>query len=56
MDLSTIAEGLSTATTGSGVLSTVDLSVLKSVQDLQAALTAEMFGSIGIGTTVDAFA
>jgi hypothetical protein len=56
MDLSTIAESLSTATAASGVVSTVDLSVLKSVQDLQAALTAEMFGSLGLGTTVDAFA
>jgi hypothetical protein len=56
MDLSSIAEGLSTATASSGLAGTVDLSVLKSVQNLQIAVTAELFGSLGIGTTIDAFA
>jgi hypothetical protein len=56
MDLSTVAETLSTATATSGVLGDVNLSVLASVQNLQSVLVSELFGSIGIGNTIDAFA
>jgi len=56
MDLSTTAAALSTTAAQSGVLGNVDLSVLASVQNLQAVLVSELFGSLGIGTAVDAFA
>lgn len=56
MDLSTTAAALSATTATSGVLGNVDLSMLASVQNLQAVLVSELFGSLGIGTAVDAFA
>jgi hypothetical protein len=56
MDLSTIATSLSNAPVASGVTGEVDLSVLKTVQNLQLTVASELFGSLGIGTAVDAFA
>lgn len=57
MDLSTIAAvPAAAASSASGVSGTVDLSVLKSVQQLQSALANELFSSIGLGVAVDSFA
>jgi hypothetical protein len=56
MDLSTTAAALSTTTASSGVLGSIDLSMLASVQNLQAVLVSELFGSIGIGASIDAYA
>lgn len=57
MDLSTIAAApTAAASSASGVTGTVDLSVLKSVQQLQAVLANELFSSIGLGAAVDTFA
>lgn len=52
MDLSSIATGLAAAS----VSQSVDVGVLKAVQNLDAATSAELFASIGLGTGVDAFA
>jgi hypothetical protein len=56
MDLSTVAASLSTTAASSGLLANVDFSVLASVQNLQAVLVSDLFGSLGLGTAVDAFA
>lgn len=57
MDLSTLASSLSSGTASPGsVGASVDLSVLASVQQLQAVLASDLFGSLGIGNAIDAFA
>ena len=56
MDLTTATAGLTSGSASNGVIGSVDLSVLASVQNLQSVLTSELFGSIGIGTAIDAFA
>jgi hypothetical protein len=57
MDLSTIAAApISGASSATGVSGQIDLSVLNSVQQLQAALANELFSSIGLGGTVDTHA
>ena len=57
MDLTSIASGLSNGSASPGTLGgSVGLSVLKSIQDLQAVLASELFGSIGIGNVIDAHA
>lgn len=52
MDLSGIATGLAAASVTQGV----DIGVLKAVQNLDAATSAMMFASIGLGTGIDALA
>lgn len=52
MDLGSISTGLAQ----SGVASQVNVSVLKSLQNLESTLAGELFGSIGVGRSVDAFA
>ena len=52
MDLSGIATGLAAAS----VSQNVDVSVLKAVQNLDAATSSMLFASIGLGTGIDAFA
>jgi hypothetical protein len=47
---------LSTAMTMSAVGSQVDVGVLKAVQNLDQAVAAELFSSIGLGGSVDALA
>jgi hypothetical protein len=56
MDLSTVASSLASGAPAGGVAGSVDLSVLASVQQLQAVLAAELFGSLGVGTAIDAYA
>jgi hypothetical protein len=57
MDLSTTAAALSsTAASSSGLAQTIDMSMLKSVENLQAVLVSDLFGSLGIGTNIDSFA
>jgi len=52
VDLGSISTGLAQ----SGVASQVNVSVLKSLQNLESTLAGELFGSIGVGRSVDAFA
>ena len=52
MDLS----GIATSLAASSVSQSVDVGVLKAVQNLDAVTSAMMFASIGLGTGVDAFA
>ena len=52
MDLSSIASGLAAAS----VSQSVDVGVLKAVQNLDAATSSLLFASIGLGTGIDAFA
>lgn len=52
MDLSSIATGLAAAS----VSQSVDVGVLKAVQNLDAATSSMLFASIGLGAGVDAFA
>lgn len=47
---------LSTGLAQSAVSSQVGVSVLKSLQNLDKSLAAELFGSIGLGTNVNALA
>lgn len=50
MDLGSVSTGLAQA----AVSTQVNVSVLKSLQNLESTLAGELFGSIGIGTTIDA--
>ncbi len=52
MDLS----GIATSLAMTSVAQSVDVGVLKAVQNLDAASSAMMFASIGVGTGIDAFA
>ena len=52
MDLGSVSTGLAQT----AVATQVNVSVLKSLQNLEGALAAELFGSIGVGTNVDAVA
>lgn len=52
MDLQSVASSLAASTVSQGV----NVGVLKAVQNLDAATTAELFASIGLGTGVNALA
>ena len=52
MDVASLSTGLAQ----SAVDSQVSVSVLKSLQNLDKSVAAELFGSIGLGTAVDALA
>ena len=52
MDVGEIATGLSMA----NVAGSVDLGVLKMLQNLDQAVAAQLAASIGLGTAVDAYA
>lgn len=52
MDLQSIASDLAASSVTQGI----DIGVLKAVQNLAAASSAELFASIGLGTGVNALA
>lgn len=52
MDLGSISTGLAQ----SAVANQVSVSVLKSLQNLEGELAGELFGSIGVGRSIDAYA
>ena len=52
MDVGSISTGLDQT----AVADQVNVSVLKSLQNLEGALAGELFGSIGVGKSVDAYA
>ncbi|HTU70808.1 MAG TPA: hypothetical protein VMF11_10875 [Candidatus Baltobacteraceae bacterium] len=53
MDIGTVTAPL---TDGSATTGSVSLSVLKTVEDLQATISAELFQSLGVGTQIDRYA